>query len=211
VSAAARDAAAGSTTTLLLLRHAAHGLVDRVLCGRMPGVRLGEPGRRQAAALAGRMAPERPVAVYASPQMRARETADVIAARCGLAVQPCDALEEIDFGAWTGRSFEALADDPHWQRWNGARAAERPPGGESMAEAQRRAMRWAEGLPARHAGATVAAVSHADVIKAVLSAVLTLPLDEHWRFEVSPAGVSKVQLRQDGGSRVLCINEVVAA
>ena len=211
MSAASGHGEVAAATILLLVRHAAHGLVDQVLCGRMPGVRLGEAGRGQAAALAERLARQRPAAVYASPQARARETADAVAVRCGLDVQDCDALDEIDFGDWTGRSFASLAEDPRWRRWNEARASERPPGGESMAEAQRRVMLWAEALPARHVGAAVAAVSHADVIKAALCGVLGLSLDGHWRFEISPAAVSTVLLREGGGWRVLGINEAVAA
>src|SRR4051794_17038771 len=149
-----------------------HELVGRVLCGRMPGVGLGEEGRRQATALAERLAPEGLAAIHSSPAQRARETAEVIALRLGLAVTPCPELDEIEFGAWTGRSFASLAGDPGWERWNTQRGTARPPGGETMAEAQQRAMRWLEEVRLRHPGAAVAAVSHGDVIKAVLAGCL---------------------------------------
>ena len=47
------------TTMFFLVRHAAHELVDRVLCGRMPGVNLGEEGRAQAHRVAKRLARDR--------------------------------------------------------------------------------------------------------------------------------------------------------
>lgn len=197
-------------TRLLLLRHAAHGLVDRVLCGRMPGVHLGAAGWAQAAALSERIARERPVALHASPQPRARETAAAIAERLGLEVTVEPALDEIDMGAWTGRAFAELALDPEWRRWNAARAEARPPGGESMAEAGARLARWMAGLPARHGGATVAAVSHADVIKAGLCGVLGLALDAHWRFRVAPASLSALLLAE-GRTEVVTVNEELPA
>lgn len=197
-------------TTILLIRHAAHGLVHHILCGRMPGVHLGEAGRAQAEALADRLREERLAAVYTSPLPRAQETAAPIAARHGLEPRICEGLAEIDFGAWNGRSFASLQDDPHWQRWNAERASERPPGGETMQEAGQRACDAIGRMADHHPEAAVAAVSHADVIKAVLSALLGLSVDAHARFEISPASVSRIVV-WPGGGKLLCMNEVAAA
>jgi probable phosphoglycerate mutase len=199
--------------TVFLVRHAAHDRVDRVLCGRMPGVGLGDAGRGQADALARRFAAAgggRVDAVWTSPLQRARETAEPIAARLGLPARTSDALCEIDFGAWTGRTFEALRDDPRWRRWNEARGAERPPGGESMAEAQARALGGVERARAGHPDGSVVLVSHGDVIKAVLAGVLGLSLDAHARFEISPGSVSALAV-WDGGGKVLSMNEAAVA
>ena len=197
--------------TVFLVRHAAHDRVDRVLCGRMPGVGLGDAGRRQAEALARRFAAAGGGldAVWTSPLQRARETAEPIAARLGLAARSSDELCEIDFGAWTGQAFDALRDDPRWRRWNEARGGERPPGGESMAEAQARAMGEVERARAEHPDGAVVLVSHGDVIKAVLGGVLGLSLDAHARFEISPGSVSALAA-WDGGGKVLSMNEAAA-
>lgn len=198
-----------AATTLLLVRHAAHERVDRMLCGRMPGVHLGADGRAQAARLAEWLARREPRAIHASPQPRAQETAAPVAARCGLPLRTAPALDEIDFGEWTGQEFAALAGDPRWQRWNAFRATQRAPGGESMIEAQARALGWARSLPARHPDAVVVAVSHADVIKALIAGVLGLSLDAHARFAIDPASISTVVLWESGGM-VLRMNEVPA-
>src|SRR5215208_4605580 len=134
------------TTTLHLVRHAAHDRLDRVLCGRMPGVTLGTLGRAQAAALSERLAGESIGAVYASPLERARETAEPLAERSGLAVRVEAAFQELDFGAWSGRAFDDLSGDPLWTRWNTARSLTRPPGGETMWEAQARVVGGIERL-----------------------------------------------------------------
>ncbi|GJD99672.1 phosphoglycerate mutase GpmB [Methylobacterium isbiliense] len=198
------------TTTFYLVRHAAHGHLGRTLCGRMPGVSLGEEGRAQAEALAGRLAREDLAAIYASPLERAQETASPLAARTGLPLQTLPALNEIDFGEWSGRSFEELHGDPRWDGWNTARHVTRPPGGETILEAQARAVRGLEELRRAHGEARLALVSHADVIKLVLAYALGLAADAMGRFEVSPASVSVLVLG-DWGAKVESLNERVAA
>jgi probable phosphoglycerate mutase len=193
-------------TTLLLARHASHAVVHGVLVGRDPAVHLSAAGRAEAAALARRVAREGPVALYTSPQPRCRETAGAIAEACGLIPETCDAIDEIDFGEWRGRSFAELEADPRWVTWNASRGTARPPGGEAMHEAQSRALRWTGTLPALHGEATVIAVSHADVIKAVIAAHLGLGLDAHHRFEIAPASLSALAL-WPGGGRLRFVNE----
>lgn len=193
-------------TTVLLVRHAAHPLVGRVLCGRMAGVHLDEAGRAQAARLAARLASIRPDVVHSSPLPRCLETAEPLAAQHGLPVVPCPALTELDFGAWTGRSFAALDAEPTWMRWNTARAESRPPDGESMRDAQGRAVDWLRRVQAGHPDATVLAVSHADVIKGMLLWCLGLTLDAHQRFDIDPCSISALLL-WDGGGKVLRMNE----
>jgi broad specificity phosphatase PhoE len=197
-------------TVVFLVRHAAHGLVHAVLCGRMEGVHLSEEGRLQAAALARRLARERPDALCTGPLARARETAEAIARATGLVPLVEAALDEMDFGTWSGQSFAALEVDPQWRRWNEARASSRPPGGESMAEAQRRILSWLEARRKRHPEGRVVAVTHAEVIKSALAGVLGLSLDAHARFDIAPAGLSAVAL-WEGGGKVLWMNEAVPA
>jgi broad specificity phosphatase PhoE len=195
-------------TTVFLLRHAAHGLVDHVLCGRMAGVRLGPEGHAQARLLAERMAREaRIAALHTSPAERCRETAAHLAQRLGLTAEVREALDEIDFGAWTGRSFAELQGDALWHDWNTQRDASRAPGGESMREAQARALSHIAELCRRHPDQGVALVSHGDVIKSVIAQVLGLPLQAYARFEIAPASVSAV-LAWEGGGKLIGLNEV---
>src|SRR5688572_22380871 len=115
-----------------LVRHAAHEVVDRILCGRTPGVRLGAEGRQQAERVARRLGREPIRAIHTSPLERARETAQPIASRLGMDAEVCEALNEIDVGAWSGKEFAALHEDPRWAFWNGSRGEARAPGGEMM-------------------------------------------------------------------------------
>ena len=198
------------TTTFHLVRHAAHDRVGTVLCGRMPGVHLGALGKAQAERLAARFANENVASIQASPLERAVETAAPIAARLGQPLDICQDIAEIDFGAWSGTSFDALAQDPRWAAWNNARSNSRPPYGETMLEAQARIVGAMEQLRGRYTDSTVILVSHSDVIKAALLYHLGLPIDAYARFEVEPASISTLVVG-DWGSKVLRLNEVMAA
>jgi broad specificity phosphatase PhoE len=71
----------------------------------------------------------------------------------------------------------------------------------AVGEIERIAEAWPDG--------TVAVVSHADVIKAVLAYVLGMPIDFHARLEILPASVSVLQLGP-WGAKVHRLNDVEA-
>ena len=198
-------------STVFLVRHARHSVVDQVLVGRMAGVALSDEGRREATELAAEFAgknfgAKRISVVQSSPSQRARETAAPIAAALGTDVEIVPALDEIDFGDWTGSSFEALAPDVVWQAWNAARSTARPPEGESMAQAQARVVGHIERLGHSPGGVRAVLVSHCDVIRAALLHVLGRPVDDWSTIEVAPASISTVEVG-DGGARVTAINQ----
>jgi broad specificity phosphatase PhoE len=198
------------STTFLLIRHAAHALLGRVLAGRMAGVSLSPEGRVQSECLADRLAARDVRAIYVSPRERATETASPISQRLGLVPRIEPAIDEIDFGEWTGRSFVSLEAEPLWAPFNRLRSVTRPPGGETMLEVQARVAAFLEGCRAKHPGETVAVVSHGDVLKAALLHYLGMPLDHFLRFEIEPASVSVLELA-DWGPRLLRLNEPAAA
>ena len=192
-------------TTFALIRHASHDLVGRAIVGRTAGVQLSQEGLDQADALAERLQASSIQALYASPLERARATATPIAARLRLEVALADELNEIDFGAWTNRTLADLHDLDEWRRFNLFRSGSRIPGGETMVEVQDRVLRLVERLCSAHPEATVALISHGDVIKATLAYYLGVPLDLFQRIEISPASVSIVRIERYG-PEVLLIN-----
>ncbi len=127
---------ADPSPTLVYL--ARHGQTAYNLEGRFQGqqaIPLDETGRAQALELAERAVPYGFRALWCSPLRRARETADAVAARIGLAPIEDERLMETDSGEWTDRSFaEVRAEAP--ERFD-AFAAGEPlfafPGGESFA------------------------------------------------------------------------------
>lgn len=72
---------------------------------------LSEAGRREAEALAGRLAREAGslAGLVTSDLARARETAAVLGEALGLEPEPMPALRELDIGSWSGRVGEEIA------------------------------------------------------------------------------------------------------
>jgi broad specificity phosphatase PhoE len=194
------------TTEILLVRHAAHVELGRILSGRRRDVALSREGLEQAVIVADLLGVEPIAAVYSSPRERAYYTAREIADRHEQKVRVADTVDEIDFGDWSGRGFSDLADDPQWRHWNEARATARAPGGETMGEACQRAVAALEDMAREHADGTIAIVSHCDIIRGIIAHYLGLSLDNILRFDIAPASVSRLALEGSGG-RVISVNE----
>lgn len=193
------------TTTFHLIRHASYDLLGRVLAGRSAGHSLNAQGKAEAVALAGALASMPIAAVISSPLERTRETAAAIAERLGLAVVTDDDLSEIDYGDWTGLPFSELHPSAAWQRFNTFRGTTQIPGGETMLEAQARALRAVLRLRDAWPEHELAVVTHGDVVKAVLAHFLAMPLELMRRIEIFPASRSVVAL-QDADVRVIAVN-----
>ena len=191
---------------LYLLRHAAHADVGRRLTGRAPGVPLAPEGERQARALGRHLAREHLSEIQTSPRERARATAEAVSQATGAPVTVAEALDEIDFGAWTGAEFATLDGQPEWDAWNASRSTARVPGGESMAEAAARISRHVDDLATTRPGERIALVSHCDMIRALVARVMGLSLDNLLRFEIAPASLSRLEAGP-WGARVLSLNE----
>lgn len=194
------------SASVLLVRHAAHGDLGERLSGRGPASGLTAAGEQQARRLGERLASMPLAAVQSSPRTRAMRTAQAIAARQGLEVEAVEALDEIDFGDWTGRRYDELDGDPAWAEWNERRATARALGGETMVEAQQRAARHVEEVARRHCGRAVAMVSHCDIIRALVAGALGLSLDRLLSLDVDPGSVSRL-LVGEWGQRVASVNE----
>jgi broad specificity phosphatase PhoE len=193
-------------TRFLLIRHAAHDLLGNSLTGRMRGVVLNNDGRRQAQQLAARLAREDIAIVQSSPLERALQTAEPIAESLRTAVQIAPAMNEVDFGEWSGRSFRELDLDPRWERWNSVRSLTRAPQGESIADVQNRVLKHLQNVHVSEPGGTVAIVSHAEVIRAALLYFLGLPAEAYSKIEIGPASVSRLLLG-NRDVRVVSLNE----
>jgi broad specificity phosphatase PhoE len=194
------------TATALLVRHAAHAELGTVLSGRRRDIALSPEGLEQSAILADLLGTAPLAAVYSSPRERAWYTARDIAEPHDLKVGIAGGLDEVDFGAWSGRPFAELEGDPQWTAWNEARGSARSPGGETMGEATARAVAALDDMAREHDGKTFVAVSHCDIIRGVIAHHLGLPLDYLLRFDVDPASVSRMAIGA-WGVRIISVNE----
>jgi broad specificity phosphatase PhoE len=141
---------------------------ERRFQGQQP-VPLDETGRVQAGELAERAAAHGFAALWCSPLLRARETADVAAARLGMEPREDARLMETDAGDWTDRTFDDVqAEAPEaFAAFAAGDPAFAFPGGESFAHQE---VRVAAALAEVELGALPAlVVCHGMVIRAALS------------------------------------------
>ena len=182
-------------TTVLLVRH---GLTDAntggLLAGWTRGVHLAERGREQVRSLAERLAKVPVAALVSSPLERCQETAAALVAGRDLEVTTDDRLGECRYGDWTGQELKKLVKDPLWKVVQAHPSAATFPGGEALRDTQARAVAAVRDYNAKlGAEATWVAVTHGDVIKAVLADALGMHLDMFQRLLVDPCSVSVVR------------------
>ena len=189
-------------TTLVLVRHATTASTGKRLGGRTDAP-LDEAGIGQARAAAERLANVNLKAVYASPLPRTFQTAEIVAEPHRLTVMEDEGLLEVEYGDWTDRPLAPLTRNKKWPVIQARPSLVTFPNGESIRGAQLRAVAAVEEIVARHPSATVAVVTHADLIKALVSFYVGQPLDLFQRLHVSPASVTVLQLSASGGQPVL--------
>jgi probable phosphomutase (TIGR03848 family) len=190
--------------TTLLVRHGhstSNG--DGVLAGRLPGIHLTERGRAQVDRLAERFGGTAVARVVSSPLERCLETAGPIAAALGAEVVVEPELQECAYGAWTGRPLAELAKEPLWTTVQDDPETARFPDHEAYAAESLREMAARVVAAVRRHDAEVAqaggetalwvAVTHGDLVKAVLADATGAGLAHFQRYTADPASVSVVR------------------
>ncbi|HYN74710.1 MAG TPA: histidine phosphatase family protein [Candidatus Limnocylindria bacterium] len=182
-------------TVLLLVRHGRTAAnASGTLAGWTPGVTLDDKGREQATALAARMAGIPVACVVTSPLERCQETADHLLADRPADRHVDDRLGECHYGDWTGEELKTLAKDPLWKVVQSHPSSVTFPGGESMRAMQSRAVDAVRDWNARLGDdSTWIAVSHGDVIKAIIADALGLHLDQFQRLQVDPCSLTAIR------------------
>lgn len=194
-----------TTSTFIFVRHGESEGVHEYLAGRTSGRGLTPAGRDQIRITAQYLTRFNVDTIVSSPQQRARETSDILSASLHAPVRIHTAFDELDFGEWSGAKFadlDALAD---WKAFNSLRSLSRPPGGESLQNAQMRTIKEVLDLHASSAGFIFAIVTHADIIRAAISYFSGAPLDLFLRFTIDPASISVVQF-SDAAVQIVCVN-----
>jgi broad specificity phosphatase PhoE len=162
-------------TTVWLARHGEVHNPGNILYGRLPRIGLTPEGRRQAEALAETLRPQPLAAIYSSPLLRSRRTAETV-----LDAHPELYRVRIDRDllevrtAWEGEPVEAL-ESINWDFYTNPRH----PDDESLRAIHARMLRWLGRVLRRHAGGEVVGVSHGDPILILVGTLSGLPLDRH--------------------------------
>ena len=157
-------------------------------------VELNDAGRRQAAALARRLAQEEIHAIYASDLRRARQTAQAIAGRHGLPVRSAPRLREMSFGAWEGLTYAEIEerDAQTLAAWRADPASVSPPGGETAAQVADRVQAFLDDLARVRQDRTVLLVAHGGTLRMLLCLALGLDFSHFWQLRLDGASLSEL-------------------
>lgn len=187
--------AAKTPTRLYLIRHAeVEEPYQKIFGGRLD-IGLSPRGREQAAALAARLRELRFAGIYASPMKRVQQTLAPWLASNGHHPLTRDALREVDFGAWTGFTwdevrtrFQKRASDWLHELESGGIPEAEPPG-----QFRQRVAGCVDEVLARHPGDAVAIACHGGVIRMALAHLLELPIPKMAHFEIDYASLTVVE------------------
>ena len=142
-----------------------------------------------------------PVAIYSSPLKRTRQTAEAVAE--ALATKPrvhvTEALIEMNFGDWEGRTFAEVMDEFPLEHdacfWDSAAA---PSGGESPDDVLARVRPFLRDVARNHPGEDVVLVSHVTPIKSILRHALCASGALYRTLHLDLAGLSVIEIFPDG-------------
>jgi probable phosphoglycerate mutase len=174
-------------TTLLLARHGETDWNRQLRIQGSSDIALNELGHEQARALAAELADVELDAIYSSDLVRARETADAVAAAHGLDVQLDARLRERSFGSWEGLSREDIAALPEGSRHDG----------ETDEEVRARVLAAIEEIARAHPGQQVLVVSHGGALNTLWHHALGVRV-ERWEN----CAVYKLAVRDDGFAEI---------
>ena len=192
---------APDTCWLYLVRHGATAN-NRAKPPRLQGRRTDPPLSDEGLAQArqtGKFLADSPLdAVYSSPLLRARQTAEAIAEPHGLAVEVVEDLIEVDVGVWEGRDWDEIQGaDPEAYRGFMTDATINPYlGGENLKTVLARAKPAFERLMEENVGRLIVAVAHNVVNRAYLAELIGMPLARYRSIPQDNCGLTLLRYRR---------------
>jgi broad specificity phosphatase PhoE len=185
-----------SSIRLFLVRHAeVEARYHRVFGGRID-MELSPRGHEQAAALAGWLQRRRLDAIYASPMKRVQQTLGPLAGNGSPQPVVLDGLREVDFGDWTGLSWEDVRHKFQISAFDWLNQLERAgiPNAENATTFRSRVEPCVRQILEKHSGGSAAIVCHGGVVRMILAILLDLPLPKTGMFEIDYASVTHIEI-----------------
>lgn len=184
---------------LLLVRHGRTKLHKADRFWGSTDIALSDTGIKQAEQLRDRLAREKIAAIYTSTLSRARNTAEIIAARHKTKITACKELRECNFGYIEGLTFREI------QRLYPELAGELLdwkavafPGGESLEDLDKRVASFLDRLVKHKEKETVLIVAHGGPVRLIICHLLGLGLEYWLQLNVALASISIVETYAQG-------------
>ena len=196
-------------TRLVLVRHGQVPGIDPERFRGRSNLELTARGRRDAKLTAARIAAHwHPAAVLTSPMQRCIETGRQIAAACSCPQQALESFNDIDYGAWLGRTHQEVRESSPdaYRLWRTSPQLAQFPAGESLQEVAARVADVLRLILERYANDTIVLVGHDVTNRLLLLQALGLPLAAFWRLAQDPCGISEM-LWIDNTTTLIRMNE----
>ena len=195
-------------TRLYLVRHGqVEGYQEKRYNGQS-NVLLTETGKEQSERVCACLSAIALDAVYSSDLGRSRYCAGLIAEGHGLVVVADEALREINFGDWEGRTWAELQEayPQDWQRRLQDLTNYQVPGGESLQEAADRIRPAIRRILEKHPGGDIALVAHGGVNRIVLLDAIGAALEQAFAIEQDYGCLNIIDYLDGGHSVVRLLN-----
>lgn len=198
------------TTTIYLIRHAAtppNEQRPRILQGSSVNTSLSERGFRQAQRVGEFLAGSTFDAIYCSPLIRARETAEAIAKRHRMTPIEVDGIQEVNVGRWERLDWGTIQREfpDEYQTFMNDPVRNGYLGGESYSDVQARVIPAFDQVVQQHAGQQVAIVAHTVVNRTLLGTFLGIDLADAQNLAQENCCVNLLKAK-DGQTSVVTMN-----
>ena len=138
--------------------------------------------------------------VYSSDLKRCMESMDILKIGAKIKKIPLNEFREMNFGIFEGKTYEEISAEfpEEVEKMNKDWREYKVPQGESLKEVMERAVEKLEELTKKHKNKTIVIVSHAGVIKSIVSYYLYGNLDGYWKIKVDNGSMTKMCILEDG-------------
>ena len=191
---------------MLRLFFVRHGRTSWNAEGRVQGGGgLDVVGRVQAAALGEHLRSEHFDAIYASPALRARQTAEAVAKHRQLRVRQCHLLHDMDYGIFAGALLEDVRRDHEvlFEQWRMTPHLVKFEGGETLSDLRRRISEFVDEIVHLYPTGTVLVATHDSPVRMVTSLARGLDDSHHNDLDLKTSLASVTTLDTDGMSITL--------
>lgn len=194
---------------LFLVRHAKPAISFRIFYGQMD-VPLSDEGRAQAEIVGNWLRAVNFSRVISSDLSRCTETAAIICdkIRFNGEIETVPGLREVDFGDWTGLTWEQIA-----KRYSGAFEKRlknlpefRPPNGETLLEVRDRAWRVIFDALQNAQHGNVLMIGHGGVNRLLIATAIGLPLQNIFNLGQDYGCVNVLECYDDGNISLMALN-----
>lgn len=183
------------STGVIFVRHGKADFPnDRLYCDGREDPPLTQEGSGHARHAAELLAGQPVNAIYASPTLRTRATAEAIAETTGAPLRFNDRLKERPFGIWDGLYFEEISRDypQEFQAWKQDPIYFVPEGGETIHDHMTRVKDALESIVREHPTQLIVVVAHVGPIRMWLTDALSMPLEAYRRLTIDYGSLSRV-------------------